>query len=327
MSDWTLAVVERDGTHVAHLDLLGGSMDLGQSSPHPHRLTATVGPDGIDALIRGRYVTASRDGSPAEWFAATDKPRSLESVSESYALTCIDSTGPLGWAKLRKGITVGRAAFVREAALDLLADYAPLIQVTIGDNDGTLREPLAWSPGTPLIDVLNPVLEAGGMTPILPVADGGLESTPWTAPSERALAATFSTDPDGSPFLPAMTIGDPLMPAPNEWLAITRGTPSIVGRWADEASIAEVGAITEIVPGEVDATDLAAANLIARRYAESSRPRRRLSFVARYEPRARPGAVVAVEWPRWGVHGRYEVISARVTLDRPADTAYELLEV
>lgn len=326
---WTLAIVEADGTHVETLDRLGGSMTLTSSSPHPNRLTANVGPKALRQLTAGRFVTVAQDGAPAEWFYPQAPARHLTVAAEEFSLPGIDCTLALSRAKLRRGLTIPRGSFVREAVLGLLAEYAPLVRAAVGDNDGSLREELAYAPGAELHQPINAALLAGGMTALLPRAGGRLESVPWTAPSERPTAAVFAadTEPTSAPFLPDMTVdGASPEPSVNEVLAITRGTPPIVGRWADEAAIVEHGLVTEVVPGEVDATDLAAAFVIARRHAETLRHRRQLAFTGVYRP-LRPGDVVEVRWPRWGVAGRWEIVSMRVSLSLSGDTAYDLMEV
>ena len=324
---WRLTVVDRDGTHAADLDMLdGGTLTFGAGGM---RLTVDIGSRNIDTL-GGRLVSLTY-GATRELLVPIDPlNRSLTGTADTYSLTALGVTRYVDRVKLRRGVTVPRGAFVREAVTDLLYDHLPWLPVTIGDNDGSLREPLAWPPGTPLATPVAALLEAGGMDPLSGApGEVRLLSDPWVDPAERAAVATFgpATTPENSPFLPSGKLGLTVEPAVNEVLVVTRGTPPITGRWADEAAIVRDGLVSHTLPGSHEATDQAAADAIAARGRGTLRHRRPLSLDARYEPRARYATVVGVDWPRWGVSGRWEVVSGRVSLNPSADANYELLEV
>lgn len=334
MTGWTLQVIEPDGTAVATLDTLPGgtiTMGLPDGSAAPHRVAGLVVAGDLPDM-RGRLLRDTWQGHAHVWLPVRSAPRTLDETDAPRTLSGIDLTGLLR-AQLPREEILAPGRDIADWTDHLLTRYAapwrPLFRID-GVNT-SVRSEQVFAPGAQLLAATVDPLTAAGMSPWHPQPTGHVETRPWIPPAQRQISAEFGVGPDTVPFLSGWSddpddIGD----LPNEVLAIVRQSgdlPTIVGRWADEAAIALRGQHTVTVPGTVEATDQAAADIIAARYAEEEvRPRRTLEFTGAYHP-ILPGQVAQVTWPRWGVDGLFEVVGKRTERNLAADTTYTLREV
>lgn len=330
---WVTQLVAADGTPVETLRTLrGGSQTFGPlGGDSPNRVQITIDqplPDMTGLFIVDRWT--GRDG-PGEWYTPTAGPEQLNRTA-TRQLQGVDLTRLLSRAQLRREEVLERGEHIDERVLQLLARYVPTHRdrFRVADIDATIRAQQVYGVGEQLGRVTSEVLTAGGLTDWTPMAGGLVQSTPWVPPAERSDVAGFSDDssPSTSPFLPGWDrdAGD-VAPKVNEVLVRCRGESGdalIVGRWADEAAIARHGPVADITDGE--ASDQAAADLLARRRAEELRARTRIRFTGRWTP-MRQGQVCPVTWSRWGIRSRFELISKDVARTPAALTTYEMAEV
>ena len=334
MTGWTLQVIEPDGTAVATLNTLpGGSITMAvpDGSASPHRVAGLqIAGDLPD--MRGRLLRDTWDGHTHIWLPARPAPRRLDETDGVRTLSGVDLTGLLR-AQLPREEILAPGRDVADWVDHLLTRYAAPWRdlFRIHGVNTSVRSEQAFAAGSQLLAATVGPLTAAAMTAWQPLPNGTVETHPWTPAAQRGPVATFGVAPDESPFLAGWDDDpDDMGQQPNEVLAIIRAQgdlPQIVGRWADEADIARVGQITEVVPGTVEATDQTAADMIAARHAEEHvRPRRTLSFTGAFHP-ILPGQVARVRWPRWGIDGVFEVTSKTVERNVAADTTYTLREV
>lgn len=342
MTGWATQIVEADGTPVGDpLDTLpGGQVTYGlpTGAQSPHRISLVCADRLPD--MRGRFLVDHWAGDPSAamwWVLAPEAPRALSDAAATRTLSGTDLTRLLSRRGLPRPEIFPVGAFVLETVDNLLTRYMPQhkARFRVADIDTSVRAELAFGTSDTLLTATTEPLLAGAMTAWSPLPGGLVESTPWLPPAQRPDSGPgFGDDtaPDATPFLPDGWSDDPAdaAPPPNEVLAIARGerdAPEIVGRWADELDIQRHGATTVLVPGPVDAVDQAAADTIARRWAEDHiKPRRAIQFTGAFSP-ILPGEVCPVVWQRWGINGRFELIGKTVERDVAATTTYTMKEV
>lgn len=334
-SGWVTQLVDASGEPVETLKTLpGGSQTFGTSTGgSPNRLDVTttldLPPDVDETFIVDRFVL---DTGPGEWFVpvATDNAVTLGAAAAHRSLAGVDMTHLLELVRLPREELLAVGQWVDERVLALVTQYATAhrARFSVTDVDASFRAEQAHGVGTSLLQVTNEALVSGGMTHWTPRPGGTVASTQWLPPVQRPEGAPFSDDaaPSSTPFLPGWSYspGD-VGRRYNEVLVTCRGeSGDIVGRWADEADIYRVGARTYSTTGE--ATDQAAADLLAIRIRDEVRPRRRIQFTGAWSTR-RPGDVCPVSWWRWEIAGLWELTDKKVARDLVGMTEYTLMEV
>lgn len=344
MTGWTLQVVEPDGTAVGDpLDCAPGgtvTISLPEAGGMPHRITAlTIHgpiPDLKGRLLRDRWAG---DPGPGEtWLPIRETSRALSDAASARTMAGVDVTGLLARARLSRDEIMAPGTDVSDWTGVLLDRYLPAPYrrlFSVADVDTSIRDEQVFGPGSTLLEATAGPLSAAAMTPWTPLPNGTAVATGWAPAAQRPVVETFGDEtapPDAAGFYGDGWDVDPddVAPLDNEVLAVVRATgdlPQIVGRWADEADIYATGRRTVVVPGQVEATDQRAADLIAARYAEEHvRRRAEISFDGPFRP-IRPGQIARVVWAKWGIDGLFELVSKTVQRNVAADTRYVLREV
>lgn len=335
-TSWRLDAITAGGVQVARLALRDGS------GSHDWTLDAEV-PLSLRADIGPRILTD--DGKPTDiplpelgglWLRVTHRINGVPHVvatgpitgaprhfaeGETVRLRGMDPTRLLQRAGLRSRLTLPTGTPVAETVKSLIGAYAPSVVAAIPDTDETLREPLSYDPGAPVLPVVNALLTAAGYTPLAPRPDGTLWSARWTPPAERPITLTFDRDAE-APYLPDLELGDDAFDRPDEVIARTRGSqdaPAVVGRWPDWAP---PDAVTETI--DVEATTTQAATLQARQHwTERQMVTRETEIDGPWQP-ITPGHIARFTFTRHGVDLLTEVRALGTTWDLRGSTRYRL---
>lgn len=297
--EWTLDLVERDGSPVATLDLIEGSgsdtYDLTRVSPHG--MTCTLGsqpPTLTGRLLRATYYANGEPYLLGTWTPTACRRRAADGADD-WTLTGVDPTVRFTRARLRSAYPLSVGTPIAEEVVAIAARYAPDVTLAITDTDETLRAALTWSADTPVLTVLNDLLAASGYTGLRPQLNGALTAARLAA--APGVAIEWRDDLDGAPFLPDVELDDDTLERPNEVLAIVAGTASVaglVGRWADPLAIARDGLLSTSIKAEA-ATQEAADAIAAAHAATLGRPRVMDTVTGPWQP-VLPGQGVRLTW-------------------------------
>lgn len=306
-----------------------GSDDWQQGRTSPHGMSAQLREHPGDlrgALLRGTYRCDKGTWTVGTW-VPTGLARAVTDSADTWTLQAVDPTVLLARIKLRRPVTLATGADIENESRALLEQYRPGIPLATVDTDATLRVPLTWEAGTPLLTALSEILAAGGHEPIRPTRDGGL-TAPLIGAAGPEPVITWSDDGTGSAFLPALDLTDRLLDVPNEVLAIAPGagsTPGIVGRWADLAAIERYGLHSETV--RVEATSQAAADALAAQEGHRLQARAAsLSIGGPWEP-VEAGSTTALTWTGRDVTRLATLTGWSHQWQPGAETAYTLQEI
>lgn len=324
LETWELSVVDGD---ILPMEEGSATDEWRVSSPSPHSLQVQLREHPGDLRgqrLRGDYICNKGRYTVGTWLA-TGLERSYGDTNEgTWTLSAVDTTLMLFRTHLRRAVTLPRGAGVIESARNLLTSYFPNETLAAVDTDATLRVPLSWEVGVPLLTVLSEIVAVGGHMGIHATALGDFTAPLIGAPGRKPVL-TWSDEQTEFPFEPQLTLSDRLFDVPNEVLAISPGSdtsPGLTGRWGDETAIAKYGRHTVSI--RVEAANQEAANALARQHAMQVATTE-LTVTAPWEP-LRSGDAVGLNWSEKGIVKLATLVGWSQNWVPGAETTYTLQE-
>ncbi len=169
------------------------------------------------------------------------------------------------------------AGTVVTTAVRTVIGWSGETNLAVTDSTETLRQPMAWEVGTPLLTIANALLDALGFFSLWCDGDGKYVASPYIAPSARPVAWAF--DGADAVYLPDYDTDADYYSVPNRLTAVSKSAPDTAalvatatdtdsplgytarGRWVD-ATVTDVDATSQAVLAAIAARKLADAQQV-----------------------------------------------------------------
>ena len=179
----------------------------------------------------------------------------------------------------------------------------PARDVVIGESAKTLRNSMAWDPGTTKLRIVNDLLEAAGYWPVWCDGFGRFRSSDYTEPAERPVVWDFADDPDKGLFLPDWT-NERNTARPNRYVCISRADgdkPPLVSIKSSQAGFDEIGFWRATTDVDVEAADQDALDKICARRLSAARSKgESITFTHAWVPELTLNSVITFSHSRLG---------------------------
>lgn len=287
---------------------------------------------GIDRDIPcGIWIPAA----PTSTWSAAGSTYEVELLDKASILDSdiwVDGDGEPGTFAAEAGATV--VQIVR----DLIASTGESV-ASIEDDPTTLNEAMVWEAGTPLLEMINDLLDAAGFDQLWCDMHGQFQVAKYVPPSQRSpmyeALAPFEHGPT-SLMSPDFSIDRDIYSVPNRYIGITQGdgwSPALVSVAtntdpASPFSYDSRGRWITTVDTDVEAVDQQALDtIVGKRLIEATSVAATISIEHVFLPGLALGSVIQLRNPASDINVPAEVVSTSIPFNPTAMCSTNLQEV